>query len=335
MPEDVWVLAEYNNNQMESITWEMLNEGQRLAAKLEEQTCVCLLGYHAEEYIDALRDHGTEKVYLVDNVLLSEYSLDAYTFALEKLVEKYNPSLMMIGATSLGSELAPRIAARLKLPCITEVKKYMVNEENLVITKSGYSDKVYIDFDFVPDRTVITTILPGDMDSEVANESREIEVIKEDIHIKQDIIRTRNLNFIKGDPRKIRLEEAEKIMAVGKGVDHDNLQFVEELADLLGASIGGTRPVVDDGLISFDRQIGITGKSVTPKLLIACGISGAREFVSGMEKTMLTIAINNDANARIFNTANMGILGDINELIPALTKKLKEASGKMDEESVY
>jgi len=335
MPKDVWVLAEYNNNQIETITWEMLTEGQRLAVKRKEQIGVCLLGYHVEGYIDPLSDYGTEKIYLVDNELLSEYSLDAYTFVLEKLIEKYHPSLMMIGATSLGSELAPRIAARLKLPCITEVKKYVVNEEKLVITKSGYSDKVYVDFDFVPDRTVIATILPGDMDSEVANESREIEIIKEDVHIKQDIIRTRNLKFIKGDPRKIRLEEAEMIMAVGKGVDHENLQFVEELANLLGASIGGTRPVVDDGLVPFDRQIGITGKSVTPKLLIACGISGAREFVSGMEKTMLTIAINNDPNARIFNTANMGILGDVNELIPALTKKLRRASEKMDEESVY
>jgi len=324
MPKDVWVLAEYNDNQMESITWEMLTVGQRLAAKLKEQICVCLLGYHVEGYIDPLSDYGTEKAYLVDNDLLSEYSLDAYTFALEKLIEKYNPSLVMIGATSFGSELAPRIAARLKLPCITEVKKYAVNGENLVITKSGYSDKVYVNFDFVPHITVIATVLPGDMESEEANESREIEIIKEDIPIKQNIIRTHNLKYIKGDPRKIRLEEAEKIMAVGKGVGHENLPFVEELADLLGASIGGTRPVVDNGLVPFDRQIGITGKSVTPKLLIACGISGAREFVSGMEKTMLTIAINKDANARIFNTANMGILGDVNEIIPALIKEVRK-----------
>jgi electron transfer flavoprotein alpha subunit len=301
----------------------MLSEGRRLADKLNCQLCTCLLGCGLEQSIDSLRNYGTDKVYVVNNDVLSEYSLDAYSFVLEELIVRYDPLLLAIGATPWGGELAPRVAARLRLACITEAKRLSVNGENLLIAKSSFNDRAYMNFDFLPKRTLIVTILPGDMNADVVSKPVEMEIIRVTISVDSSLICTRNVGFIRGDPKKIRLQEAELIMAGGKGVDAEGFAALEELADLLGASIGGTRPLVDDGIIPFERQIGITGRSVAPKLLIACGISGAREFTMGMEKAKVTIAINNDARAPIFNVADVGVLGDVNKVIPAMVQALK------------
>jgi electron transfer flavoprotein alpha subunit len=323
MRKEVWVLAECSNNQLETTTEEILSEGRRLANKLNGQLCACLLGYELEECIDPIRNYGTEKAYIVDNKILSEYSLDAYSFVLEKLIAKYNPLLLAIGATPLGSELAPRIAARLRLSCITEVKRLSASGENLLIAKSGFNDKVFINFYLLAEKPLIITILPGDMHSDVTSKLSKMEIIREVIRDQSTMIHARNVGFVKGDPRKIRLQEAEFILAAGKGLDNKGLASLKELADILGASIGGTRPLVDDGVITFERQIGITGKSVAPYLLITCGISGAREFTMGIEKTKLTIAINNDGKAPIFNVADLGVLGDVNQIIPSIVHVLK------------
>ena len=324
MHRDVWIIAEHKNNHVETVTLEILSEGRELANKLSGKMCVCLIGYQVDACIDSLIKYGVEKVYLTDNELLCEYSLDAYAFSMEKLIEEYHPSLIMIGATPLGGELAPRIAARLKLPCLTEVGRITVNGENLIITKSGYSDKIYMNFDYFPQKTIVMTILPGEMDIVETNEPREMAVIREDIHIEPDTIRTRNVRFIKGDPKEIGLDQAEIIVAVGRGIGSRGLSIVQEFADVLGASIGGTRLAVDEGIIPIERQIGITGKSIAPKLLIAIGISGAREFTAGMKKATLTVAINTDAEARIFRFADLGLVGDYYDIIPLLIKELSE-----------
>ena len=323
MRKEVWVFAECSNNQLEATTVKILGEGRQLANNLNGQLCACLLGYKLEECINSVRNYGTEKAYIVDNKMLSEYSLDAYSFVFERLIAKYDPLLLAIGATPLGSELAPRIAAKLRLPCITEVKRLSASGENLLIAKAGFNNKVFMNFCLSAERPIIITILPGDMQSDVTSKLLKMEIIREIIGCQSTVIRTRNIGFIKGDPRKIRLQEAEVILAAGKGLDNKGLESLKELADILGASIGGTRPLVDDGIIAFERQIGITGKSVGPKLLITCGISGAREFTMGIEKTKVTIAIDNDANAPIFNVADLGVLGDVNQIIPSIVRVLK------------
>ena len=335
MHRDVWIIVEHKNNHVETVTLEILGEGRELANKLNGKMCVCLIGYQVDECIDSLVKYGVEKVYLTDNELLGKYSMDAYAFSLEKLIKKYHPSLIMFGATPLGSELAPRIAARLKLPCITEVGRITINGDNLKITKSGYSDKIYMNFDYFLQQTIVMTILPGEMDIEETNESKEMAVIREDIHIEPDIIRTRNVRFIKGDPKEIGLDQAEIIVAVGRGVGSRGLSIVQEFADVLGASIGGTRLIVDEGIIPTERQIGITGKSIAPKFLIAIGISGAREFTAGIEKATLTVAINTDAEARIFRSADLGLVGDYNDIIPLLIKELRELKRDLAQGEVH
>jgi electron transfer flavoprotein alpha subunit len=322
MPNDIWVFAEHNNRPLESITWEMLTEGRKLAEKLHEQLCACLIGAQTEGYIGSLSHFGARKVYLVENEDLPAYSVDGYAHILKELIVKYKPSIIMIGATPIGGELAARVAAKLRLPCITEVKKLSFSDRKLSIAKSGFNDKVYLNFDFSPKKTVIVTVLPGDMERDEVQEHIEPEIIRETVPAPLDKMYTTNKHFIKGDPREIDLEEAQAVIAVGKGVGTEAFARLKQLADILGASIGATRPLVDDGIVPHERQIGITGKSVAPKVLIACGISGAREFTGGIEQAKLTIAINTDSKARIFNAADMSVVGDVNEVIPAMIENL-------------
>jgi electron transfer flavoprotein alpha subunit len=323
LSNDIWVLAEQKEHEPDSITWEMLSEAKKLARSTGGQACVCLIGYGLEEYMPSIIEHGVEKLYLLENEIFSEYSLDIYTSALQRLITKYKPLITMFGATILGSELAARVAARLKLACMTEVKRIGMKAENVVMAKSCYEDKVYQNLELRPQNTVVVTILPGDMENEGTNTSRELEVLKEELTFEGEKTRTRTLKFIKGDPKKIRLEEADLILAGGKGIGK-NINLLEGLADILDASIGGTRPLVDDRIIPFQRQIGITGKSVSPRLLMACGISGANEFMAGIDKARRTIAINNDSEAPIFRWTDLSVHADVNKVLPALIKKLKQ-----------
>ncbi|MFX0199089.1 MAG: electron transfer flavoprotein subunit alpha/FixB family protein [Candidatus Hodarchaeota archaeon] len=322
--EGIWILEEHDKQGLKIISLELLSEGQKLARQFKEQLCVCLIGYQVEDYISTLNKYGAEKIYLVENELLSEYNLDTYVFVLGKLIEEYNPSILIMGATSSGAELAPRIAARFKLPCITEAKKITGDKENLQITKSAYNDQAYVSINPIWKRPLILTITAGETDINESDEPKEVEVIRKNVEINSDIMRTKYRKFIKADPRTIGLEEADKIVAIGNGLEIEAFPIVQELADNLGASIGGTRVAVDNGVIPYERQIGVTGKSVAPKFLIACGISGAREFTTGMEKSILTVAINTDRKARIFDVVDMGVVGDVHQVVPALIQKLKQ-----------
>ncbi len=329
MSQGIWIFEEHDSDGTKNITLELLSEGQKLARRLKEELCVCLFGHQVEGYIPHLAQFGAAKVYLVDNELLSEYNLDAYSLILGDLIKEYDPLILMMGATPLGSELAPRVAARLRLPCITEAKQIKGNNENLQVTKSAYNDQLYATIRPSSIRPLFITIPPGETDIVKADETREAVVIRKDIALAADVKRTKYKRFIKGDPKTISIDEADLIVAAGNGVDSKGLPIVHELADILGASMGGTRVAVDKKIIPFERQIGITGKSVMPKLLVACGISGAYEFTDGMRGSKIVIAINKDGKAGIFQFANLGIKGDLNEIIPLVIDQLKRREQNM------
>lgn len=325
MLNEIWVLAECQKSQISSVTAEILTACRRLANKNKIKVAACLLGPKSDSCIAQLGEYGAEKIYLIESELLSEYYLDIYTSIFKELIEKYNPLLLAIGATPIGNELAPRIAAKLSLPCITEIKKIGLDSKNIMISKSGFFEKAYFNFNFEQDNTIVTTIMKGEIDSETVDNVKKVEIIKEKIKISPESTRVKNIKFIKGDPNKINLQEADLIVAGGMGVNDKELSALEELAEVMGASVGGTRPFVDNNFIPFERQIGITGKFVSPKLLIALGVSGAREFTMGIDKKTTIIAINNDAKAPIFNTSELGIYGDVNDIIPNLIKVIKNS----------
>lgn len=323
MSQGIWVFEEHDIHGTKNITLELLSEGQSLARRLKEELCVCLLGHQVEESIPHLNRYGAEKIYLGDHESLSEYNLDIYTSIFEALIKEYDPSILLMGATPLGSELAPRVAARCGLPCITAVNKIKGKSKNLQITKATHNDQLYTTIKPFSKRPVVLTIPPGETDIVESDKIKEAVVIRKAFEITGDIKRTKYRKFIKGDPRTIDIAEADKIVAIGNGVNNEIISMVQELADLLEASMGGTRVAVDKNMIPYERQIGITGKTVLPKLLLAFGISGAYEFTEGMRNSDVVIAINKDPNAGIFKFANQCIMGDLTEIIPAVIEKLK------------
>ena len=323
MSHGIWIFEEHDIHGTKNITLELLSEGQKLARRLKEELCVCLFGHQVTGLIPQLSQFGAAKVYLVDSDLLSEYNLDTYSLLLGDLIREYEPSFLMMGATPLGSERAPRVAARQGLPCITEVKQIKGSNENLQVIKSTYNDQLYATIRPVPKRPLIITIPPGETDITKAGETKEVVVIRKDLEFSDEVKRVRYRRFIKGDPRTISIAEADRIVAVGNGVDSKSFPIIEELADILESSIGGSRVAVDKNIIPFERQIGITGKTVMPKLLVACGISGAYEFTDGMRDSKAVIAVNKDGNARIFKFANLCLKGDVYEIIPRVIDQLK------------
>jgi len=323
MSKEIWVFTECRKQGLTPVALELFGEARKLARSLNGKPCACILGSRIGECFSLLGERGAEKIYFSDDERFSEYSLDDYVQVLHELVTEYKPQVMIFDASSSGSELAARISWRLRLPCITEVKRIDVEKDGLAISRSCYQDRVYQNFMFHPERTLILTVLPEDLDSNENIVPGEMELVEAKPGHAMDRIRARSINFLKGDPKEIGLEEADMIVAGGKGIGKD-ASALEELADLLGASVGGTRPLVDEGVLPFERQIGITGKSVSPRLLFVLGVSGAREFAAGTEKAKLIIAVNTDENAPIFKIADLKVHGDLKEVIPALANRLRQ-----------
>ncbi len=323
MGKEIWIFAEHDGNGTKKITLELLSEGKRLARRLDEPLCVCLLGVEVEGLIPVLSQHGAEKIYLAEHSLLSHYNIDPYSQVLGDLIKEHSPSILIMGATPKGSEIAPRIAARLRLPCITGVQKITGSRGNLQITKALYNNQAHATITPLSERTMIITIPPGESDVVIDDERVEPEIVRKEVTLTADMVRTKYRTFKKGDPRTIGIDEADIIVAVGRGAGGEGLPLLQELADIIGASIGGSRAAVDEGIIPYERQIGISGSTVSPNCLIACGISGAREFTTGMETSRFVIAVNKDPKARIFDYSDLPIRGDLHAVVPSLIKALK------------
>ncbi|MBI5894504.1 MAG: electron transfer flavoprotein subunit alpha/FixB family protein [Desulfobacterales bacterium] len=323
MGEGVWIIEEHDQDNTQRITLELINEGRQLARRLNEPLCLCVIGATVSALIPQLSCYGVERIYVIAHDALAGYTVDPYSRLLAALIRKYTPSVVMMGATPMGAELAPQVAAKLKIPCVTDIKKIVGSRQGFKITKSVYSDQAYAHIHLATNGPLIVTIAPGETDAERLQKHQSAEIIEADVDPPSLTARTRNSRFLKGDPRTIRIAEADRIVAGGRGAGESGFQILQEFADILGAAMAGSRAAVDDGHLSANRQIGISGNSVTPKLLVAGAISGAREFTIGMENAELIIAINTDGKARIFEFANLCIKGDVKRVIPAAIKRLK------------
>ncbi len=320
--KEIWIYAEHRDMGLSPMTVPLLSSARRLAGALNAKVCACILGPESGSLFKALGEGGAEKIYFSKDAFLSKNPLDVIAIILQRLIEGNRPRMFIFDALSPGSELATRISWRMGLLYITEAKRIDADGENLIISRSCYSDKVFQNITAGPDRTAVLTILPSDIDGDDSMRSCEPELVEMPALNEAFQMRSRCSEFLKGDPKTINIEDADMIVAGGKGIG-GNGSILEDLSDALGASLGGTRPLVDDGIIPFERQIGITGKSVAPRLLLTVGVSGAREFTAGTEKTKMIIAINSDDKAPIFKNADMKVHGDLKEVVPALINKLR------------
>lgn len=322
----VWIFAEQRSKKLTPVVLELLEVGKKLADKLKVKLSAILLGNSVEELTTHLISYGADNVYLIESEVLESYCENTYTKAIVDLVLKYKPEIFLFGATNIGRALAPRIAARLKTGLTADCIELEIDENNrLLQIKPAFGGNLMATIVTPNARPQMATIRPNVMPKSTPQPNKSGKVIKIIPDLTKEDIRTKILNFVNEITEEVKLEEAEIVVAGGRGLQSaENFKLILDLAKTLGGAIGASRAAVDAGWVSHHYQVGQTGKTVCPKLYIACGISGAIQHIVGMQTSECIIAINKDKDAPIFNIATYGIIGDLFEILPALTQEFKK-----------
>lgn len=321
----IWVFAEQRDGQLKSISYELLTRGRELADTLETELSAICLGHNVSD-VERLISYGADKVYLVDDPALADQPEDLYTGELVSLIRQHKPEIVLVGATSLGRSFIPRVAAILKTGLTADCTGLEIDTEKrlLLQTRPAFGGNIMATIICQAHRPQMATVRPRVFGKTQLN-GRKGDIIKVDFNKASVTSRTKLLNFIEDLTERIKIEDADIIVSGGRGIGKpENFQLIEELAKTLGAALGSSRPPVDDGWIPYSHQVGQTGKTVRPKLYIACGISGSVQHMAGMQTAECIVAINNDPEAPIFDIANYGIVGDLFTVVPMLIEKLKE-----------
>ncbi|MCF8036049.1 MAG: electron transfer flavoprotein subunit alpha/FixB family protein [Desulfobacteraceae bacterium] len=327
MEKEIWVFAEHRDEEIEEATLEVLSEARRLANKSKLKVSALILGHAAEPFVETLSRHGADNIYYVEHELLEQYTTDGYTMAMVELLRNRQPESLFLAATSLGKDLAPRVATRLNVGLVSDCRVLGSNKEgNLEMTRPTKGGKIYSKMKSPSRKPQLATITPGVLGVDKPRNRGRANTEKLEVEIKPEELRTRVLGTSKVDRRELDISEAEFVLAFGRGLgDESRIPQMEALADVMGACIAGSRVAVDEGWISFERQIGQTGKTITPKLILCCGISGAQQFTMGIRESRFITAINTDREAPIFKIADLPVLGDLNEIVPQLTEQLQKS----------
>ena len=324
---DVWVVIEYNNGEVAPVSWELLGEGRKLADARGCRLCGCLIGYKTDDVLSDAFAYGAETVYVMDDPVLEHYRTEPYTAAINKLITQYKPEIVLMGATSIGRDVFPAVATYLKAGLTADCTVLDIDPETgfLLQTRPAFGGNIMATILCRKSRPQMATVRPRVMAMPEKVPGRTGHVIKEDLGLKEEDVLTKVLKVIESEGQNAFLDKAEIIVSVGMGVGSaKNMGMIENLATVLGATIAGTRGAVEAGWIRHDQQIGQTGITVRPKVYIAVGISGAIQHLVGMETSDCIIAINSDREAPIFRVANYGIVGDLFQIVPALTEEFKK-----------
>ncbi len=331
MDKGVWVFVEQNRKELKEPSLMLVAEGKKLAGALGQELSAVVIGNDISRNASAIGQYGAEKVMLVQDPKLEYYSDTAYGSVLIKLIKDYRPAVVLFAATSVGRNLAPKVAAALGTGLATNCDAIEVNKQKqMVMTKPIYGGKLSQKIVCPIKKPQMATFLPISLEVVQPDQSKTAEIQEIDLQITDDLIHTKVKGFIKGDPRTIDIADAERIVCTGGGLgDPKHLPILEDLADTLGAAMASSRVGVDKGWLPFQRQIGQTGKTVFPKLIMTFGVSGQIQFTMGMKDSKLIIANDKDRDAPIFKVADIGIVGDLKEIVPALTEELrnKKAAG--------
>ena len=325
--KNVWVFIESFEDQPKSVGLELLGQGRRLADELGQKLVAVALGRDTTELARASALYGADQVITVDGEEYAGYSADAYGYAFLKLVDKYKPNVILIGATVNGRDLGSKLAVSLRTGLTADCTALRVDEEttNIVWERPAFGGNLYAQILCATTRPQMGTCRPGAFKMPPERPENHPECIRESIHVPQDSLRTRVLEFVKAAKSgEIPLGQAQVIVSGGRGMKNaENFALLRELADALGGTVGCSRAAVDAGWMPQSRQVGQTGTTVSPRLYIACGISGAIQHIAGMSESDTIVAINKDENAPIFEVADYCIVGDLFEVIPAILKELK------------
>ncbi len=324
--EGIWVFAEQREGKIQEVALELIGKARELADVKDDTVSALLLGKDIKGLADDLVQYGADQVIVVENDQLDNYQTNPYTDVLTQLVRKFKPSILLLGATSIGRDLAPRLATRLKTGLSADCIDLEIDSEGILIqTKPSFGGNIMVEIMCPNYRPQMATVRPKVLGTPEKDPGRKGQVIVEHVQIDPDNILTAIIEKVKDTTVAEKIEDAEIVIAGGRGMQSkENFDKLYQLAEVIGGKVGATRPPVNEGWISEDRQIGQSGKTIAPRLYIACGISGAVQHTVGMENSGTVIAINKDPRAPIFNFADYGIVGDCKKIIPILTEKLKE-----------
>ncbi len=322
----IWVFAEQKNGRLRSVSYELLSKGRELADTLKTELSAVCFGHNLSEAGDLIAC-GADRVYLIDDPTLATQPEDIYTGELASLIREHKPEIVLAGATSLGRSFIPRVAATLKTGLTADCTDLEIDTERrlLLQTRPTFGGNIMATIICQARRPQMATVRPRVFKKNAPDKNRKGQIIKVDFNKEAVTSRTKLVSFIEDITDKVKLEDADVIVSGGRGLGKaENFQLIEELAKVLGAAVGSSRPPVDDSWISYPHQVGQTGKTVCPKLYVACGISGAVQHLAGMQTSETIVAINADPGAPIFEVATYGIVGDLFKVVPMLIEKLKK-----------
>lgn len=329
----VWVFAEQRDGKLQKISLELLGKGREIADKLGTELTAVVLGYNTQDIADNLLSYGADKVLACDSKFLLHYSTDAYTKVICDLAKERKPEIIFIGATFIGRDLGPRVSARLRTGLTADCTELDIDTEtkNLMMTRPAFGGNLMATIVCGNHRPQMSTVRPG-VFSRLEKDNSKInpeKIEKVDFNLTEEDIRTKTEEVIKLSKNIIDIGEASVLVAGGRGVGStENFSKLEELAKVLGGTVAASRAAVDINWADKDIQVGQTGKTVRPKLYIACGISGAIQHLAGMQDSEFIIAINKNPDCPIMKIADLAIVGDLNKVLPELTAQIKAQKEK-------
>jgi len=322
----VWVFAEQTHRKLMSVSIEMLGCGRKIADKLNTDLTALLLGHNVRDLADQLVAHGADNVYLAESELLTFYHSEAYATIIGELAKKHRPEVFLLGSTSTGRDLAPRVAAKLCTGLTADCVSLDVDERGqLLQVVPAFGGNVMATVLCPRHRPQMATVRPGVMKTPTIVEGRHGEVVEIPVDLKQEDFNIKILDVVTEEPRAAPIDTAGVVVAGGWGVGNiDDWRLIEELARSMGAAVGATRPAVDEKWASEDQLIGQSGKTVRPRLYVGVAISGAMQHLVGVQDSKVIVAINKDPNAPIFKAADFGIVADFRDVVAALADEVRK-----------
>ncbi|MFQ5979333.1 MAG: FAD-binding protein [Candidatus Heimdallarchaeota archaeon] len=327
----VWIYAEQDHGVLKPVALELLEEGRNLATQLDHELVAVVLGKDVGGIPSELAEYGADRIIFAEHKALENYTTDAYTTVLAGLVEREKPSIVLFGATMNGRDLAPRLAARLQLGLTADCTGLSIDEEGqLVQTRPAFGGNIMASILSPGARPQMATVRPNVFKKATRQPGREAPSERFDVKISPLAIRTRVKEIVREiSEDAISIHDADIVVSVGRGIaSPDNISLAEELAKELNAAVGGSRPIVDQGWMSHHQQVGQSGRTICPRLYITLGISGQVQHYVGCSESEQIIAINEDPKAPIFEFADVGIVGDIFKVVPALIEAIRKARGR-------
>ncbi len=323
----IWIFAEQREGKLQKVALELIGQGKELSKKLGVELTAVLLGYDIDDIPRQLISYGADKVLYVNNPLLKNYNTDGYTKVIYDLIQERKPEILLVGATYIGRDLAPRISSRLGTGLTADCTGLDIdnNTRNLLMTRPAFGGNLMATIICDSNRPQMSTVRPGVFQKleKDANRDGSIENIK--VNLKESDIKIKIKEIVKLAKEIEDISEAKILVSGGRGLGSpEGFKLLTELADLMGGAISGSRAVVDSGWIDKAYQVGQTGKTVRPNLYIACGISGAIQHLAGMQDSDYIIAINKDESAPIMQVADLSIVGDYKKILPSMIDEIKK-----------